>query len=417
MLPTVQTRHSLSTNIVSVIALAMLVIAGVRPADAQTFVPLGSFEPEPGTDWHPSNRTSTVRGLSADGQVVVGASNHIFAVDGGTGISRQSFRWTPQEGLVRLGLVPGTTDYADGSIATGVSADGKTIVGAAGQGNSQPFLWTEGSGWGSGLGTLPGHVHAFPTGLSGDGRIVAGFSQPAGGTGAREAFRWTPESGMEGLGFLTDDSDRSFAEAISTDGNHIVGSSVSPQGWEAFAWNSDDGMWGLGDLPGGNFASGARGVSADGQFIVGGSSATNGMEAYRWSILDGMLPLGDLAGGTYSSEAIGVSINGDLVVGRSRSDNGWEAFLWSPDNGMQSIQELLIGTGLDLSGWQLTEARGISADGLVIVGNGLNPLGYEEGWLVDFRPVPEPSTIALFAMAFFALAARYQRTRRARGQT
>jgi hypothetical protein len=37
--------------------------------------------------------------------------------------------------------------------------------------------------------------------------------------------------------------------------------------------------------------------------------------------------------------------------------------------------------GLDLAGWTLTEATGVSADGSVIVGNGTNPEGRFEAWI------------------------------------
>ena len=37
--------------------------------------------------------------------------------------------------------------------------------------------------------------------------------------------------------------------------------------------------------------------------------------------------------------------------------------------------------GLDLTGWTLTEAKGISADGLTIVGTGTNPDGNSEVWM------------------------------------
>jgi hypothetical protein len=41
--------------------------------------------------------------------------------------------------------------------------------------------------------------------------------------------------------------------------------------------------------------------------------------------------------------------------------------------------------GLDLSGWTLYSATGISDDGKVIVGNGFNPMGLAEAWIADLR--------------------------------
>jgi hypothetical protein len=48
---------------------------------------------------------------------------------------------------------------------------------------------------------------------------------------------------------------------------------------------------------------------------------------------------------------------------------------------MQSLQAKLIAQGVDLTGWSLTEASGVSADGLVIVGSGENPNGGIEAFM------------------------------------
>ena len=59
--------------------------------------------------------------------------------------------------------------------------------------------------------------------------------------------------------------------------------------------------------------------------------------------------------------------------------------------------------GLDLSGWRLSAANAISADGLTIVGAGFNPLGQIEAWLAH---IPEPSTLWLLALSTLALLRR-----------
>ena len=50
-------------------------------------------------------------------------------------------------------------------------------------------------------------------------------------------------------------------------------------------------MVGLGDLPGGNFSSAATGVSADGNVIVGTGSSEQGYEAFLWTPSLGMVSL------------------------------------------------------------------------------------------------------------------------------
>ncbi|MFM7440427.1 MAG: PEP-CTERM sorting domain-containing protein [Snowella sp.] len=77
---------------------------------------------------------------------------------------------------------------------------------------------------------------------------------------------------------------------------------------------------------------------------------------------------------------------------------------------MVSLKETLIGKGLDVSGWILDEATGISADGFTIVGNGINPSGQREGWVANLspEPVPEPLTI-LGSIAAIGFAASFER--------
>ena len=56
---------------------------------------------------------------------------------------------------------------------------------------------------------------------------------------------------------------------------------------------------------------------------------------------------------------------------------------------MQNLRELLIAGGATgLTGWTLTQASGISADGRTIVGFGRNPRGQTEAWIahLDLGP-------------------------------
>ena len=97
-----------------------------------------------------------------------------------------------------------------------------------------------------------------------------------------------------------------------------------------------------------------------------------------------MVGLGDLPGGAFTSDAHSVSADGSVVVGESNSANGNAAFIWDDANGMVSIQSLLTGSGVDLTGWILSSALGISSDGLTIVGLGKNPQGNTEAWIASF---------------------------------
>ena len=250
-----------------------------------------------------------------------------------------------------LGQLPGT---GIGSVGTGISADGSVVVGTGTSTDFEAFRWTSSEGM-VGLGFLPGRVSSRGTGVSGDGSIVVGSSSDE--NFASEAFRWTAATGMVGLGDLVGGDGFSIASAVSSDGTAIVGISSrpgAPDNGEAFRWTSSGGMVGLGNAPDGRFLnSRATAVSADGAVIVG---------------------------------------NGDAIVGE---DLLTSPFIWDADHGMRPLQDLLANEGVDLTGWTLDSATGISGDGRAIVGFGSNPSGRTEAWLVI---IPEPATALLLAL-------------------
>src|SRR5436190_23980039 len=88
---------------------------------------------------------------------------------------------------------------------------------------------------------------------------------------------------FQGLGDLPGGVFSSFASGVSWDGKVVAGTSQSSNGYEAFRWTATNGMVGLGDLPGGTFSSDAAGVSADGAVVVGSSTSSSGTEAFRWT--------------------------------------------------------------------------------------------------------------------------------------
>jgi probable HAF family extracellular repeat protein len=210
-----------------------------------------------------------------------------------------------------------------------------------------------------GLGDLPGgFVFSRAFGVSAQESVVVGMSHSDSGV---EAFRWTSAGGMVGLGVIPGGSFPSYGAGVSADGSVVVGDS----GGEAFRWTADGGMVGLGVMPGGS-SSRANGVSADGSVVVGNS----GGEAFRWTAAGGMVGLGVIPGGS-SSRANGVSADGSVVVGRSSSKERFAvAFIWNSTSGIRALEQVLTELGIDLTGWTLTYATGVSVDGLTIVGSG-----------------------------------------------
>lgn len=316
-----------------------------------------------GVDFFPS-------GFSFNGSVIVGQS---FTSPS------HALRWTEANGLEALTELPGATS----SGARDVSRDGSVIVGLV-TGLAGAFRWTETTGM-EDIGDIAGGAEiSSASAVSADGSVVVG----TGHSGIVEAFRWTRTEGMTGLGTLGG-FPASEAFDVSADGSVVVGYSVSSSGREAFRWTEAEGMVGLGDLPGDPFDSIATAVSADGSVVVGQSLVGPNWQAFRWTQSEGMASLGTLPGGG-DAGATGVSGDGTLLVGLVNfcCPGFNEAFVWDSVNGMRKLQDVLVNEhGIDLTGWTLSQAAGISDDGRTIVGIGMNPLGQGEVWIVrNFMP-------------------------------
>ena len=123
-----------------------------------------------GLGYLPGGTYSSANGISADGSVIVGS--------GSSTSGEQAFRWTAGSGMVGLGYLPGTTN----SGAAAVSGDGSVVVGTSytASGN-QAFRWTAGSGMQSlrdvlvtnGLNFDPAES-LIASGISADGNTIVG---------------------------------------------------------------------------------------------------------------------------------------------------------------------------------------------------------------------------------------------------
>lgn len=212
--------------------------------------------------------TSEAFGVSHDGSVVVGMSSVVGNI---------AFRWTESGGMQSIGVLPGGAFSA----AQGVSEDGEVVVGYGDStettsepylGKDQAFRWTAGGGM-IGLGDLPGgafNSRAF--GVSSDGQVAVGESDSAAGT---DAIRYTEAGGIESLG----DFDGT-AHAASADGSVIVGEGYfgnPPHLNEAFVWDATHGVRRLATVLTDDlhlslstwYLGPAQAVSADGNTIVG----------------------------------------------------------------------------------------------------------------------------------------------------
>lgn len=290
-----------------------------------------------------------------------------------------------------------------------------------------------------GLGTSPGsRSQSTANALSGDGLVIVGMGDDF------RAFRWTESTGMvrfgqqftDGYGLFFDltydgsvmagvhyyydspseaimmsasgevtvmDAPRvgtgAGATAITADGTVVAGVLVITPNQYTGRWTADAGWAPLGDLAGGSVYGVPSALSSDGSVIVGESDSSSGSQAFRWTKETGMVGLGYLTDDANNSKAHDVSADGSVVVGSSE-----EAFIWTADDGMRSLKDVLVDTyGLDLTGWRLYAATGISADGTRIVGGGVGPDGIGTAFLVT---IPEPGTMSVLGFGFACVMRR-----------
>ena len=361
--------------------------AGLPPG---TFLGLGLF---PG-----DYQISQPLGISSDGSSTVGYS--AYANDW------QAFRWTESGGM---NLLDPSLPAGYYSVATGASSDGSVVVGGYGdQDTDWSFRWTAETGITRLHELEPGMYNSAAWDVSDDGHSIAGALN-TNSTQNGQPYIWTTTGGLRQLDLSGTGYDEGIPTRISGDGRTMIGRLIrSPQmslRYEAFYWRDDTGFVKLGGLHPHVVDSWASGVSFDGSTIVGQTlTAPNDRLAFKWTESTGMQSLGDLPGGQSNSHATAVSADGSVIVGSGYSDIGQEAFVWDESRGIRSIRQILTNQfSVDLTGWQLTYAYDVSADGQTIVGWGSNPQGRTEAWIAV---IPEPQTAALIGVVALLLVRR-----------
>ena len=156
---------------------------------------------------------------------------------------------------------------------------------------------------------------------------------------------------------------------------------------------------------------GVNGVNANGEIVGWYVTSDSFTHAFSSTLDDpgNLVDLGTL-GGTYSV-ALGVNSQGE-IVGQSTitpDDLALHAFLY--DGGaMVDLNTLLVAAG---SGWSLLDATSINDQGW-IVGNGIDPAGQSQGFLLTPLPVAEPLSLVLLGTGGVCLAALVRRWRKSR---
>lgn len=339
----------------------------VRVRAEPSFVNLGTL---------PGGTVSSAYALSADGSTVVGDSNP-------NGGPIHAFRWREAEGMVDLGLAAGWID----SRATATSTDGETIAGNGRDPVTHAARWTIATGW-EDVGSAAGGLTYWATAVSADGDVVVGTETTTDGD---RAIRWSRTGGSVNLGVLPGCS-ASYGKCISADGSIVLGDIFTPDGVRVFRWTADLGMTILEPQQLLQHAL-LYGVSADGTAAVGRWAQLNsGWSAFVWNAGKGMRPLGSLPTGT-DAQGNAISGDGSVVVGYCNTSIGLRAFIWTGSLGMRDLNSYLVQVGVDLTGWTLVQAFGVSSDGSTIAGIGRFQ-GQDRAWLVKglspHSPPPPP---------------------------
>jgi len=332
---------------------------------------------------------SMANDVSADGSVIVGS--------GSSATGYQPVRWVqggPPQALSTQGVEGWNAS------AHGVSGNGSVIVGWSSHG---AFRWTVSNGI-----TPLNQIWGVANAVSDSGSVIAGSDFQTNATHAAQWSKAGESTSIDGNSLLSE------GWGISGDGSTVVGYAIPSKGiQEAFKWSQSDGFVGLGFLNGAVTPNGvANGASKDGSVIVGYSNSADGPQAFRWTKETGMVGLGDLPGGSFDSSAFAVSADGSIVVGAGSPKDIWGAFIWDSLHGMRDLSQVLTNDfGADMDGWKLMAATGISDDGIVIVGYGIDPSGYQEGWVAH---IPEPSMISLLGSGVLLCSFGFRRSRHLR---
>lgn len=146
-----------------------------------------------------------------------------------------------------------------------------------------------------------------------------------------------------------------YAKAISSDGRTVVGYAINhgvsingSNPIEAFIWTRNNGIMGLGYLYPGHLYSGANDVSANGSVVVGTSLQADGLTtaSFRWEA--GVMTEIPQMSGQLSGAALRVSEDGNVVAGVFKRNFAYnDAYIWTRSD--NQTREAVKPAGLELS--------------------------------------------------------------------
>jgi hypothetical protein len=299
--------------------------------------------------------------------------------------------WTSDRGLQEL--PPVVRNDVSGSLVSGrdITSDGRAIAGSAFSSatinDRAAVIVTDNGTTNVVLGSLSAsRVIAYANAISDDGMVAYGSSFANFGN---EVFRWSPSTGIVGLGFLNpaDDTSAPAARGVSSDGSVMVGISTAPPAYvnRAFRYVHGFGMTALPLLPGGA-GNNAIAVTTDGNVVLGwGDSPVypNG-EFIRWNTSAGTTEALGSPEPTLIPRSIGaITADGQVaIVSYNDIDITLTISYLRNAHGWFELNAVMADAGVDLAGWVLDGAWGVSSDGTLLFGSGQHN-GDVEGWVSE----------------------------------
>lgn len=291
------------------------------------------------------------------------------------------FLWTEEHGFRFLPTQCSRTpkpSQSCGGTATGVSANGRRVVGTVQRSPAEPAqaaLWSvrRGAGRRIALRRLPAPAAwSRARDVSADGKVIVGDSGPE--EAQPSASLWQKGGGYRSL----EVGQTSSAVFVAEDGSAVIG------------WGSVDGRrllvrWDRQrrptvEVPPGNLSvESIQAVNPSATAVVGALSEDGNWAPFVWTLERGFVVIGELGReGDYDrSVARDVSDDGTAVVGVLESSSIIEgeprsyAFLWTAESGLHTINDLVSRAGLADPDYFLASA--ISGNGLQILASGNPP--------------------------------------------
>ncbi len=295
----------------------------------------------------------------------------------GTNYSGQALLWTDSVGVQILG---------EGEL-WGISEDGR-IFGEMVNDNGYGEAALIENGEISFLGNVEGGnscdaFYSSGLGISTDGSTGVGMGWISCGT---EAFYWTDEDGIVGLGQYEGQSTK--AQAVSGDGQ-LIGGWAQTSNRATCLWNRDGNITLLGSLQAGNDYGEVQAINNNGTQVVGycAGNAGNNTEGFVWTEEGGMFGLGvpPNSAATNRSLAMDISEN-NVVIGQYLNETPvfYKACIYTEETGeFVNLRDYLLNLGMEeIQGWDLQRAFCISDDGNVFAGYGKDPSNNWTGWRI-----------------------------------